>query len=56
MDSVTGTRHADLSELADKRGTIEGHLSSYAEIDEHTRESLMHVVERSIPPSASSPS
>ena len=34
MDSVTGTRHADLSELADKRGTIEGHLSSYAEIDE----------------------
>ena len=37
--------------------TIDGKAIKIASmIDEHTRESLMHVVERSIPPSASSPS
>ena len=34
LDDAIAPQNADLSELADKRGTIEGHLSSYAEIDE----------------------
>lgn len=34
LDEAIQPQTADLSELADKRGTIEGHLSSHAEIDE----------------------
>ncbi len=34
LDDAIAPQNADLSELADNRGTIDGHLSSYAEIDE----------------------
>lgn len=34
LDDAIQPQNVGLSELADKRGTVEGHLSSYAEIDE----------------------